>query len=61
MNQEEWPVISTDDEEAKRLRRSGEIPRMCAPRRRFGEFYPNDCPESAFREPEQRIQTQSWQ
>src|SRR5215472_7158135 len=34
-------VISTDDEEAKRLRRSGEIPRMCAPRCRFREFYPS--------------------
>jgi len=28
MNQEEGPVISTDDEEAERLRRSGETTRL---------------------------------
>src|SRR5262249_24530483 len=42
-------VISTDSEGAKRLRRSGEIPRMCALRRRFKEFYPKTIPWSAFR------------
>jgi len=41
MNREQGPVISTDDEEAKRLRRSGEIPRMYAPRCWFREFYRN--------------------
>ena len=44
MTQQEGTVISTDDEEAKRLRRSGEVPRMCAPRCRSREFYPNDYP-----------------
>src|SRR5262249_19608819 len=53
-------VISTDDEEAKRLRRSGEIPRMCAPRYRCGEFYPSNYLRKRGLTPTTpRIQTQS--
>jgi hypothetical protein len=54
MTQQEGPVISTDDEEAKRLRRSGEILRMCAPRCGFREFYRITIPGGAFPDSDQR-------
>jgi len=52
MIQEEGPVISTDDEEAKRLRRSGEILRMCAPLKQG--VLPNNDPGKRASDSDQR-------